>query len=69
ATELPVAVYANPGHTEDYVTWGETDATRPAAYARYAENWIQQGAHLVGGCCGTRPEHITALRNLEAVAS
>jgi homocysteine S-methyltransferase len=68
ATKLPIAVYANPGHTENYVTWGETDAAHPDAYARYAEDWIKRGAHLVGGCCDTRPEHIAAIRKLEIVA-
>lgn len=67
ATKLPIAVYANPGHTEDYQTWGETEATQPAAYCRFAQHWIQLGAHLVGGCCGTRPEHITALHGIAAV--
>lgn len=61
ATWLPIAVYANAGHTEDYQTWGETEATQPAAYCRLAEDWIAHGAHLVGGCCGTTPEHIRVL--------
>jgi methionine synthase I (cobalamin-dependent) len=24
--------------------------------------WLKQGANLVGGCCGTTPAHIAALR-------
>jgi len=67
ATQLPIAVYANPGHTEDYEHWGETEATQPEAYARYAQQWLSLGAKLVGGCCGTRPEHIAAIRITEAV--
>jgi len=63
-TRFPIAVYANPGHTEDYQTWGETEATQPEAYCHFARKWIQLGAHLVGGCCGTQPEHISALRSL-----
>lgn len=61
ATQLPIAVYANAGHTEDFRTWGETEATKPEAYCRFAQRWIELGAHLVGGCCGTRPEHVAAL--------
>jgi len=34
----------------------------PAALADEAERWIDQGARLVGGCCGTRPDHIAAIR-------
>lgn len=66
ATKLPIAVYANPGHTEDYQIWGDTEATNPAAYCRFAEHWIELGAQLVGGCCGTRPEHIAAIEHLHA---
>ena len=35
----------------------------PAALADEAERWIDQGARLVGGCCGTRPDHIAAIRD------
>lgn len=69
ATKLPISVYANPSHTEDYQHWGESEAAEPAAYARLAAEWLQGGAHLVGGCCGTTPEHIAhvaALQNVEA---
>ena len=34
----------------------------PAALADEAERWLHQGARLVGGCCGTRPDHIAAIR-------
>jgi len=68
ATKLPTSVYANSGHTEDHKTWVKTDAKQPEAYAQFAEDWLKLGAHLVGGCCGTRPEHIAAIRQLEIVA-
>lgn len=68
ATELPIAVYANSGHTENYLNWRETEATQPEAYCRFAEEWIRLGANLVGGCCGTRPEHITAIDHLQVLA-
>lgn len=68
ATELPIAVYANPSHTEDYQHWGETEAANPAVYCRLAEEWIRLGAHLVGGCCGTGPAHIAALAQSSAMA-
>jgi homocysteine S-methyltransferase len=31
------------------------------AFATDAGRWVGQGAQLVGGCCGIRPEHIRAL--------
>jgi S-methylmethionine-dependent homocysteine/selenocysteine methylase len=34
----------------------------PQAYAAHVEGWIAAGARIVGGCCGTMPEHIALLR-------
>jgi S-methylmethionine-dependent homocysteine/selenocysteine methylase len=33
----------------------------PAELAVQARRWIAHGARIVGGCCGTTPEHIRAL--------
>lgn len=33
----------------------------PAYFENYAANFREQGVHLIGGCCGTTPEHIQAL--------
>lgn len=67
-TDLPIAVYANPSHTEDYQHWGETEAADPQVYAQYAQRWLDGGAHLVGGCCGTGPEHIAAIHEMATLA-
>ncbi len=34
----------------------------PEYMASYARRFIQTGARLVGGCCGTSPEHIKAIK-------
>jgi S-methylmethionine-dependent homocysteine/selenocysteine methylase len=34
------------------------------AYAPHARAWLESGATVVGGCCGTGPEHIRRLRSL-----
>jgi homocysteine S-methyltransferase len=34
----------------------------PEYMASYAERFIEAGARLVGGCCGTTPEHIKAIK-------
>jgi 5,10-methylenetetrahydrofolate reductase len=34
----------------------------PEYFAQFAENAARAGAGLVGGCCGTTPEHIAAMR-------
>ena len=33
----------------------------PQQYLEYAREWREQGARIIGGCCGTRPDHIRAL--------
>jgi S-methylmethionine-dependent homocysteine/selenocysteine methylase len=61
ASGLPFGVYANlgaPGATPDAPR--EHERT-PAAFAADARTWLEAGARLVGGCCGTRPAHIRAL--------
>src|SRR3972149_387939 len=40
----------------------DTEEWPPDRYAREAEHWRERGASVVGGCCGTTPAHIPALR-------
>jgi homocysteine S-methyltransferase len=35
----------------------------PERFAAHAASWIRHGALVVGGCCGTGPGHIRALRD------
>ncbi|HEU5430679.1 MAG TPA: homocysteine S-methyltransferase family protein [Thermomicrobiales bacterium] len=61
-TALPLGGYANLGRVDDERGW-EPDASVPGeAYAASAAPWLAAGAVIVGGCCGTTPEHIEALR-------
>jgi S-methylmethionine-dependent homocysteine/selenocysteine methylase len=55
-------LYANIGHTDDITGWTNTEDVNPLEYAQLASGWLSQGANLVGGCCGTTPSHIAALR-------
>lgn len=34
----------------------------PEYFAEYAKRFIQSGVSIVGGCCGTTPEHIRAIK-------
>ena len=36
----------------------------PASYAEYVISWLQAGATVVGGCCGTGPAHIAKIKAL-----
>jgi len=51
---LPFGAYANILSEED----------SPERYAREAQEWLTLGARIVGGCCGTGPPHIEAIRGL-----
>jgi S-methylmethionine-dependent homocysteine/selenocysteine methylase len=41
--------------------WLFTDEYPPGRYLEVARDWRDQGASIVGGCCGTTPEHIALL--------
>jgi homocysteine S-methyltransferase len=59
-TELPLGVYANLGHLAGRA-WRFDEQIGPAEYARLALEWREEGAQIIGGCCGTTPEHIAAV--------
>jgi S-methylmethionine-dependent homocysteine/selenocysteine methylase len=56
-----VAAYANVGCADAEGNWVSTDAIDPQGYLAYARGWVESGASIVGGCCGTRPATIAAL--------
>lgn len=63
ATNLPVGIYANgQGHPHDDQGWYFEDNIDPEEYANYAQQWLNLGANLIGGCCGTTPEYIEKLK-------
>src|SRR5512135_3189843 len=59
----PIGLYANIGHADNQAGWTLTDDVQPAAYAQHARHWMQHGAAVIGGCCGTTPDHIAALKD------
>jgi S-methylmethionine-dependent homocysteine/selenocysteine methylase len=63
-TDLPLGGYANLGVAESTVGWAADESVDGDAYAETVAAWVALGARLVGGCCGTRPEHIAAVRRL-----
>ncbi|RFQ00105.1 homocysteine S-methyltransferase family protein [Pseudomonas putida] len=67
ARELPLGVYANafPPVREDAQANDTLLDIRsdlgPEAYLQWTQQWIEEGATIVGGCCGIGPEHIARL--------
>jgi S-methylmethionine-dependent homocysteine/selenocysteine methylase len=58
-TDLTLGVYPNLGHLAGR-RWRFDDEIAPPEYAELALRWRAEGAQIVGGCCGTTPEHIAA---------
>mgnify|MGYP001117876642 CR=1 FL=1 len=61
APGVPLAAFGNTGLPLDEAAGAFAEPIEPAAYAAVAEGWVALGARLVGGCCGTRAEHVAAL--------
>ncbi len=61
---LPAGVYAHLGEPDPITGWRLPAAHEPRRYAEWMAGRLGEGARLVGGCCGTAPDHIAALRAL-----
>jgi homocysteine S-methyltransferase len=60
SASTPIGVYPHIGWF-DPPEWLFTDEYPPPRYVDLARDWLEQGALIIGGCCGTTPEHIAAL--------
>lgn len=56
--DFPLLAYGNIGYADEKDGWINTDATEPDSYLQHAQTW---SAQIVGGCCGSTPEHIRKL--------
>jgi S-methylmethionine-dependent homocysteine/selenocysteine methylase/SAM-dependent methyltransferase len=63
--DLPLGVYPNLGYYSD-AGWRFDPRVGPGEFAELALQWRAEGAQIVGGCCGTSPDHLAAAR--EALA-
>lgn len=60
-TTLPLAAWANNAWAGEDSPWLASTRLSPQAFADAALRWLEAGARLVGGCCGTGPAEIAAL--------
>lgn len=60
---VATGAYAHIGRF-DPPEWHFTDEYPPPQYLEVCRQWMELGATIVGGCCGTTPEHIALLREL-----
>jgi homocysteine S-methyltransferase len=56
---FPLIAYGNIGYADEEVGWINTDSENPNVYCEHATCWPVK---IVGGCCGTTPEHIHQLK-------
>ena len=62
-SHLPVMIQPNAGLPR--LKGGETVYdVRPEEFAQWGRAFLDDGAAILGGCCGTSPDHIRALRGL-----
>jgi homocysteine S-methyltransferase len=59
-TDKPISAYANSGFPE-FLDGRYIYRATPDYFAAMAREMAAAGANLLGGCCGTTPEHISAL--------
>ena len=60
-TELPIIIQSNAGIpiiVDDQVVYQET----PKEFADFTKILLELGVSIIGGCCGTTPYHISAIR-------
>lgn len=64
----PIGAYAEIPYSANSACAGnrciENGAVTAEQYAAFAAKWLDLGAEMIGGCCGTTPAHIEALRRL-----
>ena len=63
SARVPVGAYPHIGRF-DPPEWMFTTEYPPAKYVTEAAHWKQMGAGILGGCCGTTPDHIAELTKL-----
>ncbi|WP_068785090.1 bifunctional homocysteine S-methyltransferase/methylenetetrahydrofolate reductase [Paenibacillus phocaensis] len=58
--DVPMSVFPNAG-LADYVDGEYVYGATPEYFGECAPSFADLGARLIGGCCGTTPEHIAAM--------
>jgi len=61
ASGLPWGIYPNLGAPLDGGAGRRSEECTPEAFAAHAAEWLDDGARIVGGCCGTDPAQILAV--------
>ena len=61
----PIGLYPDADRSDYVATYRDATtetAVSPEAYMEITKNWVEQGAQIIGGCCGFEIEYIRPLR-------
>lgn len=61
--ETSIMAYGNIGHADEEGNWISSGSVLPEVYLERVLSWIDAGASIVGGCCGTTPEYIRMIND------
>ncbi|MGH7832141.1 MAG: homocysteine S-methyltransferase family protein [Candidatus Binatia bacterium] len=68
-SKLPLGAYAHVGRYDPpswkfdfHPQFSGMEESPPEKYANYAKSWREIGATIIGGCCGTTPDHVRAIK-------
>ena len=66
APQKRIAVYPNSGerYDPDKKCWIGT--AEPVEFGQASLEWLEAGAHIIGGCCRTSPAHISTMHHMIA---
>ena len=62
-TELPIWFKPNAGLPVINAEGIASYDVSPEEMAGHVHQWIENGARIIGGCCGTSPQHLSAIHN------
>ena len=62
SSDVPYVVYPNSGRSWDAVGKVWIGTTQVGFADSLVKEWMDQGAEIIGGCCGIGPKEITSLR-------
>ena len=66
---VPIGAYANAGMPSERMGWclsEESSVASARRYLKHVRDWASAGATILGGCCGTGPEHTRAISRFVA---
>ena len=62
--DRPLVAYGHIGNARPIRGWSYAHSATPAEYGGCVRAWLEAGAAVVGGCCGTTPAHVAAVRGV-----